>query len=239
MSRTATTRGLRRGVAAAALGLVVTGCGSASDLSPPAGVDGLTVPTPSPEPDDFVDEIDNPWLPLAVGTSWSYTVTGGEPGEVRAVTVEEGPTVQGVTTTAVVTVATVPPGDVLSEETALYAQDVAGNVWWFGQEGTFEAGQDGAQAGIAMLASPRVGDGYRQARRGSVVDQRAEVVALDGEAETSTGFFEDLVVTETRTRPEAGRVLRSYYARDYGLVHRETLTGTPDETLDLAAYDEG
>ncbi len=47
---------------------VLTGCGSASVSSPPSGVDELVIPTPSPDPDDFVAAVDNPWFPLEPGT---------------------------------------------------------------------------------------------------------------------------------------------------------------------------
>ena len=48
--------------------LVLTGCGSASEPSPPTGIDELVIPTPSIDPADFVDRVDSPWLPLAAGT---------------------------------------------------------------------------------------------------------------------------------------------------------------------------
>ena len=56
-----------------------------------------------------------------------------------------------------------------------YAQDRAGNIWYLGEattdyengkpvstEGSFEAGVDGAQAGVVMPARPRPGMRYRQ-----------------------------------------------------------------------------
>lgn len=220
MTSRAPRHAVRRPLAAVVVAtvlLLAPGCGTASDPSPPAGVDGLTVPTPGPDPDDFVDEIDNPWLPLTPGASWTYR-TGDGADEVWSV--GAGPEIEGVPTTALT---------VSSGGTDYYAQDEAGNVWWFGREGEWQAGVDGAEAGIAMLAKPRLGDGYPQAEPGP----RAEIVALDGVTETEAGAFEDLLVIET-TEPD-GRVLRSHYARDAGLVHRETVTGSPDETLDLVA----
>ncbi|WP_193613960.1 hypothetical protein [Nocardioides lijunqiniae] len=218
MTRTAPRSAVRRTLAAATalaslavLGLA-SGCSSASPPSPPAGVDELTVPTPSPDPDDFVADVDNPWLTLEPGVSTTYETATGE----LVTTVDGGPEILGVATTAVT-----------GETTDYYAQDEAGNVWWLGREGEWRAGEDGAEAGIAMLATPRVGDGYAQAEPGP----RATVLALDGEAQTPAGDFEDLVVVETTE--EAGRVLTSYYARGAGLVHRETETGAPDGTLSL------
>ena len=47
----------------------------ASERSPPTGVDELVIPTPSPDPADFVAVVDNPWLPLEPGRTWTYDVT--------------------------------------------------------------------------------------------------------------------------------------------------------------------
>ena len=71
---------------------------------------------------------------------------------------------QGVTTTVVHDVVTGPDGEVLEDTFDWYAQDTAGNVWYFGEDttefdergrpdtaGSWEAGVDGAQAGIVML----------------------------------------------------------------------------------------
>ncbi|MCD4524585.1 hypothetical protein [Nocardioides sp. cx-173] len=241
MTRAAPRHAVRRTLATAAslaalatVGLV-SGCSSASPSSPPAGVDELTVPTPSPDPDDFVDVIDNPWLPLAAGAQWSYDLADA-PGGVRVRVTEETRTVAGVEATVVETVSTLSdaPSDAgwtTVDSTDYYAQDDAGNVWWLGREGEWQAGEAGAEAGIAMLATPRVGDGYAQAEPGP----RAEVLALDGEVETPAGAFESLVVVETTE--VGGRVLRSYYARGAGLVSLETETGAPEETLELTRSD--
>ena len=58
----------------ATLGLA--GCGAAGDppTVSPAGVDMLEVPTPSPDPGDFVEQVDNPWLPLLPGAEAAVRV---------------------------------------------------------------------------------------------------------------------------------------------------------------------
>ena len=69
-----------------------------------------------------------------------------------------------------------------------YAQDSKGNVWYLGEatteyehgkpvstEGSFEAGVDGARAGIAMPAHPRVGMRYRQEYYKGHAEDRAKV----------------------------------------------------------------
>jgi hypothetical protein len=215
--------------------LLATGCGSASEPSPPTGVDELTIPTPSVDADDFVTGIDNPWLPLRVGATWEYDVTGDRTG-TRTVTTHEGPDIAGVATTAVLASTTTSNGRT-TEVTDFYAQDEEGNVWWFGRLGEWQAGEDGAQAGLVMAATPRVGDGYREAYDAGVVDRRSEVRGLDGSVEVPDGTHDDLLVIET-TSTETGLVEQAAYAEGVGLVSLETIDGEPEMQLGLAAYDE-
>ena len=73
-----------------------------------------------------------------------------------------------------------------------YAQDDQGNVWYLGEyvtnyedgkvadhAGSFEAGVDGAQAGIAMPAKPEPGLAYRQEYLEGEAEDNGEVIALD------------------------------------------------------------
>jgi hypothetical protein len=222
------TRGRRRAVLAGLTVLLVagagTGCGSGSDPSPPTGLDGLVIPTPSVDPDDFVTGVDNRWLPLPIGATWEYDVTGDRPG-TATVTTLEGPDVEGVATTAVRTTLVPDRGDP-STAVDFYAQDEHGNVWWFGREDQWLAGEDGAEAGLAMAAAPRVGDGYRQAFAPGVVDLRAEVLTVDDQ------------VTIEVTSPLTGTTVQSSYDKGVGLVSLETVEGEPEMHLGLVAYDE-
>ena len=188
---------------------LAAGCSTFSDPSPSTGVDELVVPTPSPDPADFVAEVDNPWFVLDEAT---YADADGAAVERE---VEAGPSVLGVATTAVT----------LDGATDLYAQDAAGNVWWFGHEdaGTtgWEAGVDGAEAGLVMAAKPRRGDGYRLAEVPGE-DLRAEVVEVD-----DATVLVEVVIDGTTT------VQR--YTRGAGLDTVETGTG---DVL-LARQEEG
>ncbi len=129
------------------------------------------VPTPEPDPADFVATIDNPYLPYLPGTRWVYRNTSSEGDERIVVTVTHRTrVVQGVRTTVVRDTVTDENGEVVEDTFDWFAQDTAGNVWYFGEdttayeegkptrEGSWEAGVDGAQAGIVMLADPRPGD---------------------------------------------------------------------------------
>lgn len=229
------TRGRRNAVLAVLAVLLATGCGTASDPSPPTGVDGLQIPTPSVDPDDFVTGIDNPWLPLQVGARWEYDVAGERPG-TRTVTTHEGPDIEGVATTAVETVTTAEGGRA-TEVSDFYAQDEEGNVWWFGRLGEWQAGEDGARAGLVMAATPRVGDGYREAYAAGVVERRAEVVDRGDSREVPQGEYGDLLTIDTAS-PLTGVVERAYYAEGVGPVLLETVEGRPRTQLGLVAYDE-
>jgi hypothetical protein len=190
-----------------ALGLLVllTACGTASAPSPPTGVDQLVVPTPSPDPDDFVADVDNPWFTLRPGAESSWEVVDGRGRHRVDVTVERVAAISGVPITARIT--TGGSGEVVD----LYAQDVEGNVWWFGREGDWVAGTDGAEAGLAMPANPRIGDGYRAAYAEGVVEDRVTVISLD----------EDELVTEVRSDLEPGVVTTLTYRRGTGPVEVE------------------
>lgn len=203
-----------------ALGVVLaaallSGCGTASKPSPPTGVDGLTVPTPSPDPTDFVPIVDNPWLPLRVGRTWSYEVVDVRGEHRLEVSAAPGPRIGGVATTARI-----------SEErgvrtTDLFAQDRAGNVWWLGREGEWTAGTDGARAGLAMPAHPRVGDGFRAAYLPGVVEDVMTVLALAGSVTVPAGSYDGLLVIETAS-PLAPGARDAYLARDTGLVEEDS-----------------
>lgn len=207
-------------LAVAALGL--SGCGSASEPSPPSGVDGLVIPTPSIDPEDFVAEVDNRWYPLAPGSRWTYEATGEAAGTVVVEVSDQPWRVAGVDATVVHTTFED------HSSTDFYAQDRAGNVWWLGREGVFEAGVDGAEAGLAMAANPRVGDGYRMADvdGDGVAEDQALVRSVDTAVTVPAGSFEGCVEIETSSSLEPGvRGLRTY-AEGVGLVRAVSVEGS-------------
>jgi len=219
-------------VSALAVAVLAAGCGTASEPSPPTGVDELVIPTPSVDSADFVTGVDNPWLPLAEGASWTYRVTG-TPGGVASgtltVTVRDEPErVAGLQATVVDT--TGPTGD----STDFYAQDRAGNVWWLGRDTVWQAGQDGAEAGLAMPAHPRVGDGWRRAYLAGVVEDRSEVAALDAEVTTPAGSFTGVVQLRTDSSLDPDRGTEDSYARGVGLV-RAVATDGPTYVAELVS----
>jgi hypothetical protein len=206
----------------AALCLCLTaGCGTFAQSYDPAGVDELTIPTPSPAPADFASAVDNGWLPFKPGTTHTYAVTTPTlPPATRTVEVLPGRVdVDGVPTTAVRSTL---GADVATD---YYAQDRRGNVWWFGHEaatGGWRAGQGGAQAGLAMAAEPRRADGYRTAYLRGVMEDVATVVQVDA----------DSVEIDVTSALAPGGVVRETYRRGTGLVSRiDAATGESDRLV--------
>jgi hypothetical protein len=236
----------RLGVLGAAV-LLATGCAADPPDAPPTGVDELTIPTPSPDPADFVETIDNPWLPLVPGNTWVYESAGGE--TVTVTVTDDTRQVAGVTATVVRDVVTDARGGVVEETLDWFAQDRAGNVWYLGEDtteyddrgrpehaGSWEAGVDGARAGLAMPAQPRVGDGYRQEYYPGEAEDRAEVLSLAGEQSVPAGSYGGLLVTEEDTPLEPGVVEHKYYARGVGLVLEEDVSGGSERT-ELVSFE--
>ena len=224
-------------IALVTVGLAATGCGVGEPRSiDPAGVDGLEIPTPSPDPADFVAEIDNPYLPFTPGSVWHYEVVeDGEVVETIEVSVtDDTREVAGVTTTVVHDVVRDASGAVIEDTYDWYAQDTRGNVWYFGEdttayddgaestEGSWEAGVDGARAGLVMAATPRVGDGYEQEYLPGVAEDRAEVLSLD----ETRGEWSGLVETLETTPLEPSVEEHKFYAEGLGLVLEEGETET-------------
>ncbi|KAA1427246.1 hypothetical protein [Nocardioides antri] len=220
---------------AAVLGVALLGgCGSASAPSPPTGVDELVIPSPSLDAADFVDEIDNPWLPLAPGNEWVYQ--GSEAGARSVVTVlDDHREIQGVTATVVRTTVTDVQGREVEDRTTWFAQDEDGNVWSLGEDGVWEAGVGGAEAGLAMPARPRIGDGYRTEYLAGVAEDSAQVVSLDGSASVPYGDLTDLLETEVTSPLAPGVVERRLFARDIGLVR--VVTDDEGDELALVAFE--
>jgi hypothetical protein len=216
---------MRRLVALVAASVVLSGCGAAGEANPekigPEGVDELTIPTPSPDPADFVATVDNPWLPLEPGRVWTYDVSGSAATRLEVTVASTPVTVDGVPCVVVHTEASDDRGRTVREGDAYYAQDRRGNVWLFGEDAdhrSWRAGEDEAQAGLAMPATPRVGDGYAMERAPGVAEDRTTVLSVDAESSVPAGTFAGTLVVETHTEAGASDVTRRSYAEGTGLV---------------------
>lgn len=145
--------------------------------------------------------------------------------------------------------------DVLLEDTFdWHAQDNAGNVWYFGEdtteflfdengepagtskEGSWEAGVDGAVAGLIMLAQPLPGLKYRQEFYAGVAEDMGKVKKVNAPASIALGDFTGCVVIKEWTPLSPGSIEHKTFCPQAGLVLIEGLTGGPTtvtEAIDL------
>jgi hypothetical protein len=205
----------------------LTGCAGIGQPHPydQPGINGLVIPTASPDPGDFTDVVDNPWLPLEAGATWHYDVTasGSAIGTIDAEVADGTTEVAGVAATAVTTTTTV--DDETDEVTRFYAQDAAGNVWLVGEDtasASWRVGTDGAEAGLAMPADPRLGDGWLTyvvpglpEASARIEDQSASMVQL----------------RRTGDADEADTTTRNVYEKGVGLAGVENLDAAWTATL--------
>lgn len=193
---------------------------------------------PQIDPADFVEVIDNPYLPLTPGTTLVYEGTSdGERETTEVTTTDRTREIMGVTTTVVrdrVFVA----GELAEDTFDWFAQDRHGNVWYFGEAtrdfengkfvgtgGSWEAGVDGAQPGIVMLADPQVGDSYRQEFYAGEAEDTAQVWALDQSVSVPNGSFDGVLVTEDRNPLEPKLLEHKFYAPGIGVVLERLIEG--------------
>jgi hypothetical protein len=194
---------------------------------------------------DFVERIDNPYMPLLPGSRWVYEERGedGTVLEVIVTVLNRKKTVQGIEATVVRDV--VKEDGTPKEDTVdWFAQDAQGNVWYLGEfvknyengkvvdnEGSWEAGVDGAVAGVVMPANPRVGMKYQQEFYEGEAEDRGEVLALGERATVPFGSFDNLLKTEDTTPLEPGVREHKYYARGVGVVLVVDVAGGGREEL--------
>ena len=198
------------------------------------------------DPNNFVKKIDNPYFPLKPGTTFIYRgETEGTPTKDVTIVTHQTKEILGVTTTVVHD--RVYEDGVLTEDTFdWYAQDKQGNVWYFGEdtkeldengnvvstEGTWQAGVNGAEPGIVMLAHPHKGDKYQQEFAAGVAEDMAQVLGFKNSLCVKYGCFKHVLVTKEWTPLEPGVVENKYYAKGVGFIYSEMVKGG-DETLEL------
>jgi hypothetical protein len=206
-------------VAAALLLAATVGCGSKRTAPPPDR--GARV--------RFVARVDNPWFPLAPGTTLRYRgETDGTPGvDVFSVT-HRTKRILGANAT-VVHDRVILDGRLAEDTLDYYAQDARGNVWYLGEDtkeldrrgrvtsrsGTWRAGRDGARAGIFMPAHPRVGQSFRQEYYKGEAEDHFRIVSIRG----------DRMTTHEWTPIEPGVLDAKHYGRGVGTVLEQTLKG--------------
>jgi hypothetical protein len=227
-------------LAAGIIAVLAAGCGSDDDdgngngeteaASPalPQGSEPVSL-----DPAEFTTEITNPYWPMKPGSSWVYRETDkDEVLRVEVTVTDQTKLIANGIEARVVHDVVSQDGEPVEVTDDWYAQDSDGNVWYLGEdtaeyengkvvsrEGSFEAGVDGAQPGIAVPADPEVGLAYRQEYYAGQAEDKAKVLALDAQASVPFGSFEDVLQTEdTNPLSDPPQVERKFYARDVGPV---------------------
>jgi hypothetical protein len=228
-------------VAVLSMASVGASCGSSDHAASPRpvidpGDDGRY--HASLDPNDTVEVIDNPYLPLRPGMRWVYK--GSEDGVDQIDTVEvttEHHDVMGVS--AVVVRDTVTErGKVVELTDDWYTQDTEGNVWYLGEntaeyangkvtsrEGTWEWGTHRGQPGIAMPAHPKVGMKYREEFDKGNAEDAAEVLRTTDRAQVPTGTYTRVLVVREWTRLEPKIVEYKKYAPGVGEIEEGITRG--------------
>jgi len=196
---------------------------------------------------DFATAIDNPWFPLVKGRTWVSTgVKDGKPTIDTYTVTGQTKQIMGVTC-SVIRDRLTQHGKVMEATWDWYAQDKRGNVWYLGEDtrefdaagqvtstaGTWQAGVDGAGAGIFMPANPQLGmGGYQEYLAGQALD-KYKVVSTNASVTVPYGSFKNALQTRETTALDPGVVDAKYYVKGIGQVAEESLKG-PKETSYLA-----
>ncbi|MDX6580821.1 MAG: hypothetical protein QOI10_5 [Solirubrobacterales bacterium] len=183
------------------------------------------------DPADFSADIDNRRWPMTVGSRWVYRVTdSADRSRKRDVIKVTGRTKlmgDGIEARVVRDVVTDhgKPTEVTED---WYAQDAHGNVWYFGEDttayrhgravdnGSWEAGVDGAMPGIALPAHPKVGMTYREEYSKGEAEDQSRVIRLDAQAEVPAGHYKDVLMTEDFSPIEPKVSELKFYAKGSG-----------------------
>jgi len=229
-------------LAAAALGIAACGDDEADNPSPT-----------ELGPADFTTDIDNPWWPMKPGSRWVYRETDSEGANQKVVVTvtDRTKTIANGIEARVVRDVVAEDGEFVEVTDDWYAQDDDGNIWYLGedtteyengkpvsQQGSFEAGVDGAEAGIIMPAQPEPGMTYRQEYYEGEAEDEGAIVSLDQQAEVPAGHYRPVLMTND-TNPLEPKVSEfKFFARGVGPVLAVSVSGGSDRE-ELLSYRPG
>lgn len=203
-------------------------------------------------PRDFVAHVENPWFPLKPGSEYRYTGLKGQTKTVDVVKVtDRTKRILGVKATVVHDVVSVNgrPEEVTDD---YYAQDRHGNVWYFGEatkeldshgnttstEGSFQAGVNGARAGVLIPGHPKVGLVARQEFSEGQAEDHFKVLNLNASVSVPFVSSHNALRTKEWTPLEPKVLDNKYYVRGIGTV-REIAVKGPVERLRLVSFQKG
>ena len=227
-----------------------TGSSSPTGSSLPQGSEPVKL-----DPAEFTTKIDNPYWPMSPGSRWVYSEsdTQGSHEKVVVEVTNETKTIANGVEARVVRDTVTENGEPVEVTDDWYAQDSDGNIWYLGEDtaeykngkvanhsGSFEAGVDGAQAGIAMPANPEPGLSYRQEYyEGEAEDEGAVVTVGEEQVQVPFGYFNtDVLMTRDLVPTEPKVQELKFYAPGVGpllSVHTDGAGGRAE----LVSYEPG
>jgi hypothetical protein len=216
---------------------------SSPAMTLPVGGEPVTL-----NPADFTTDITHPYWPMKPGTRYTYEEAGDEgPMKVVIVVTDMTKTVaMGIETRVVRDTVYDDEGLIVEDTFDFYAQDSAGNLWYFGEDtaefedgemvnrnGAFEAGVDGALPGVQLPAVPTPGLAYRQEYYKGHAEDNGKILAVDASATVPFGTYSgDVLQTEDTNALEPDVIEHKFYAKGVGLVRASKVEGgTGEEVL--------
>jgi hypothetical protein len=192
-----------------------------------------------PAASGFSAHVSNPWFPLKSGTTYVYRGVKDRRPSRDVVTVTHGSKVIAGAPCAAVADFLYLDGRLEERTTDWYAQDRRGNVWYFGEataeldghgrvtstEGSWQAGRNGAKAGIFMPAHPRVGQAHRQEFYKGHAEDHFRVLSLKARVRVPYVSSRHALLTKEWTPLEPGTIDHKFYVRGIGTVLEQTVKG--------------
>jgi hypothetical protein len=196
--------------------------------------------------------VTNPWFPLKPGSRYRYRgVKDGKRVVEELRVTHRTRTILGVRTTVVHDVLR-SRGRPVEVTDDWYAQDRSGNVWYFGEatktldghgnvitrSGWFEAGRNGARAGLFFPAHPAVGQSARQEFYEGKAEDHFKILDLNARTSVPLVTTRHALRTTEWTPLEPGVVDNKFYVRGVGTVDELAVKGGNDHVR-LVSFTRG
>jgi hypothetical protein len=193
---------------------------------------------------NFVAVVDNPYFPLAPGTTYRFVEKSGkDTAETEMTVTHDTKRVMGVVCIVVHSIVR-ERGAVAEETDDWFAQDKQGNVWYFGEdtrethggkfstEGSWEAGEGKNQPGLVMPSAPAPGKPFRQEYSPNNAEDMAQIMAVKEAMTVPAGSFSDCVRTKEWSLLSAGSE-KKWYARGVGCIREVSPEGDVNELISV------
>ena len=220
---------------------------AATSVAAAFGSQAFAAPNPAVNPPRFSGHVQNAWFPLRPGTVYTYRgVKDALPVKDVLTVTHATKVIQGVRCT-VVNDRLYTRGRLIERTTDWYATANDGTVWYFGEatatldpktghvnstDGSFQAGVNGARAGIYMPGHPRISQSASQEYYKGHAEDHFTVLSFTAHANTPAASSRHALLTKEFTPLEPGVIDHKLYVRGVGTALEEAVKG-PTERLAL------